>query len=116
MQGRLAEAETGTVYFCSACGWEITELPLALSKLRMHDLRHTGASRLITAGVPLPIVGKLLGWSAGTLAKMSARYGHFSLDEMRSALESAQRAPGGIPSGYPQKSPKSEDAQAGRLQ
>ncbi len=115
-EGRLMAAEKGAAYVCSECEWKIQELPLALSKLRFHDLRHTGASRLIAARVPLPMVGKLLGWSAGTLAKMSARYGHFSMEELRSAVESISRTPDEISSGYPKKSPKSDAVTVGRLQ
>jgi|SRR5579863_157055 len=114
--GRLTNAQSDGGYVCSACGWKTAELPLALTKLRFHDLRHTGASRLIAARVPLPIVGKLLGWSAGTLAKMSARYGHFSMEELRSAVESISRVAEEISSGYPKKSPKSDAVTAGRLQ
>ena len=85
-------------------------------ELRFHDLRHTGASRLIANRVPLPMVGKILGWSAGTLAKMASRYGHFSLEEMRSAMESGQHGPKEISSGYPKFSPKSDDPKEGALQ
>ena len=61
---------------------------------------------MIAARIPLPIIAKIVGWSAGTLAKMAARYGHFTLEEMRSALESVGRAPEEISAGYPQ-SPQS---------
>lgn len=46
-------------------------------------LRMTGGSRLIAA-VPLLMIAKIVGRSAGTLAKMSARYDHFILEEMPS--------------------------------
>jgi hypothetical protein len=50
--------------------------------------------------IPLPIIAKIVGWSPGTLAKMAARYGHFSLEEMRSSLESIGRPiPASTPSG-----------------
>ncbi|HXS94178.1 MAG TPA: site-specific integrase [Candidatus Limnocylindrales bacterium] len=87
--GRLEQSECS--YACTACGWTVAELPRALSKLRLHDLRHSGVSRMINARVPLPIIAKIVGWSPGTLAKMSARYGHFSVEEMRSALDSIGR-------------------------
>ena len=47
-------------------------------------------SRMIAAGAPLPIIAKI-GWSAGTMAKMAARYGHFGIEELRSAVESISR-------------------------
>jgi hypothetical protein len=69
---------------------------------------------MIAARVPLPIIAKIVGWSAGTLAKMSARYGHFSLEEMRSAME-AIAPPEEILAGYPKKSPKSDGKETAKL-
>jgi len=46
---------------------------------------------------------------------MAARYGHFSIEEMRSAMESIGQ-PEEISEGYPKKSPKSDDSEAGRIQ
>jgi hypothetical protein len=48
---------------------------------------------MIAARVPLPIVAKIVGWSAGTMAKMAARYGHFGIEEMRGAVEAMSAAP-----------------------
>jgi integrase len=87
--------------------WEQARKRAALENVRIHDLRHTGVSRMIAAGTPLPIIGKITGWSAGTLVKMAARYGHFSIDEMRSAVESISGKREGIPQRYPQFSPQS---------
>jgi hypothetical protein len=107
--GRLAEQPKPVAnYVCGGCQWETVDLPVALSRLRLHDLRHTGVSRMIAARVPLPMIQKIVGWSAGTLAKMSARYGHFTVEEMRSALEAIARgpaAPGRNSAGYPKNSP-----------
>jgi integrase len=86
--GRLAEAKPATGYECGACHWKTAELPPGLASIRLHDLRHSAVSRMIAARVPLPVIGKIVGWSPGTLAKMASRYGHFSLEEMRSAVES----------------------------
>jgi integrase len=108
--------EPATGYACAACGWKAAELPPGLAAVRFHDLRHTGVSRMIAARIPLPIIAKIVGWSAGTLAKMAARYGHFSIEEMRSAMDSIGRSPIEISAGYPQKSPKSGDAEAGPIQ
>ena len=71
---------------------------------------------MIAARVPLPIIAKIVGWSAGTLAKMSARYGHFSLEELRSAMESVSSKPEETSSGYPNKSPNTSDSKRERLQ
>jgi integrase len=54
---------------------------------RFHDLRHTAVSRMLNAGVPIAKVAKIVGWSPATMVRMAARYGHFSLNELRSAVE-----------------------------
>ncbi len=97
-------------YQCEACQWETDELPVALVAVRFHDLRHTAVSRMIAARVPLPIIAKIVGWSAGTMAKMAARYGHFALDELRSAVESISSHE--IGAGSPVFSPVSANSNA----
>ena len=100
-------------YACAACRWEIPELPTGLVAVRFHDLRHTAVSRMVAARIPLPIIAKIVGWSAGTMAKMAARYGHFGIEELRSAVESiSTRENPEIESGYPQFPPQS-DARTG---
>jgi integrase len=56
-------------------------------KVRVHDLRHTGVSRMIKNKVPLPMIAKIVGWSASTTVRMAQRYGTFTPEEMRPALE-----------------------------
>lgn len=56
-------------------------------RVRIHDLRHLAASRMLDAGVPLAKVAKILGWAPATMVEMAARYGHFRLEELRSAVE-----------------------------
>jgi integrase len=55
---------------------------------RFHDLRHTAVSRMLNAGVPMAKVAKIVGWSTATMVRMAARYGHFTLNELRDAVES----------------------------
>ncbi len=74
-------------YACIDCRFEVPELPVGLTGVRFHDLRHTAVSRMIAARVPLPIIAKIVGWTAGTMAKMAARYGHFGIEELRGAVE-----------------------------
>jgi integrase len=52
-----------------------------------HDLRHTAVSRMLNAGVPIAKVAKIAGWSPATMVRMAARCGHFSLNELRGAVE-----------------------------
>ena len=42
-------------------------------------------------GVPIAKVAKIVGWSPSTMVRMAARYGHFTLDDLRSAVESISR-------------------------
>jgi integrase len=55
---------------------------------RFHDLRHTAVSRMLNAGIPIAKVAKIAGWSPATMVRMASRYGHFTLNELRDAVES----------------------------
>jgi integrase len=57
-----------------------------LDGARLHDLRHTFASTLASAGLSLPVIGALLGHSTPI---MTARYSHVADDPLRLATELA---------------------------
>lgn len=59
----------------------ITELA-GIDNLRIHDLRHTFASMLVSDGVSLPIIGALLGH---TQIQTTMRYAHLMDDPLREA-------------------------------
>jgi hypothetical protein len=64
---------------------------------------------MIAARVPIPIIAKIVGWSPSTMAKMAARYGHFGVEELRSAVESISSPTNPeIPAGYPLNPPQSD--------
>jgi DNA-binding MurR/RpiR family transcriptional regulator len=46
---------------------------------------------MLNAGVPIAKVAKIVGWSTATMVRMAARYGHFTLDELRGAMDSISR-------------------------
>ena len=48
--------------------------------LRVHDLRHTVASLALQEGVPLSIVGKMLGHSTPAVTN---RYAHLEVEHLR---------------------------------
>jgi site-specific recombinase XerD len=53
-----------------------------LQGVRIHDLRHSFASHLVSSGVSLPVVGKLLGH---TQASTTQRYAHLADNPQRDA-------------------------------
>ncbi len=57
---------------------------LGLGHCRFHDLRHTFATRLVLAGVSLPVVKELLGHST---IEMTMRYAHPTPDSKRAAVD-----------------------------
>ncbi len=64
--------------------WRRVRAAAALPGVRMHDLRHSFASIGASAGMGLPIVGKLLGHAQPVT---TARYAHLSDDPVRRAAE-----------------------------
>ncbi len=65
--------------------WEIVRKRAELEDVRLHDLRHSFASRALALGESLPVIGKLLGHSQ---VETTARYAHLTRDSVR---ESAAR-------------------------
>jgi integrase len=55
-----------------------------ISDLRIHDLRHSFASELVSAGYSLPMIGSLLGHRN---VQTTARYSHLYRDARREAVE-----------------------------
>jgi integrase len=86
--------------------------PIKPLPCRFHDLRHTAVSRMLNAGVPIAKVAKIAGWSTATMVRMAARYGHFTLDELRGAVDSIS-AP--IQTGSPVIPPVSEETSVDTL-
>lgn len=61
-----------------------------LRRIRFHDLRHSFASQLVSAGRPLKEVQELLGHGSMT---MTMRYAHLAPERMRDAVEVLEAAP-----------------------
>src|SRR5690242_17122198 len=55
--------------------WEAAKIRAGV-QCRFHDLRHTGCTRMLEAGVPFPVLAMLMGWSPATTVRMVKRYGH----------------------------------------
>lgn len=63
---------------------------LGLPRITWHGLRHSTASVLISAGVPLPVVSRILGHS--TIRVTMDVYGHLADDVLREAAAGMDRA------------------------
>lgn len=62
--------------------WEILRARAGLEDVRIHDLRHSFASRALALGEGLPIIGELLGHRrVGT----TARYAHLALESVKTS-------------------------------
>ena len=63
--------------------WRAAVRRAELADVRMHDLRHTYASRLVQREVPLHTVSRLLGHES---LKMTLRYSHLATADLRRAV------------------------------
>lgn len=66
--------------------WENIRAAADLEDVRLHDLRHSFASDALMCGVPLAVVGELLGHKQ---ARTTQRYAHLANHVVRQALELA---------------------------
>jgi integrase len=74
------------------------ELPAGMNDVRIHDLRHAFASVAASAGLGLPIIGKLLGVSQ---PQTTARYAHLAADPVKAAQASVADAIAAAMNGKP---------------
>lgn len=63
--------------------WHDVRKQAKLTDVRIHDLRHTFASLLVSGGMSLPMIGKLLGH---TQVQTTQRYAHLFDDPLRVGL------------------------------
>lgn len=64
--------------------WELVRKVAGIEDVRIHDIRHTFASRAVAFGQGLPTIGKLLGH---TQAQTTARYVHLAADHSIAAAD-----------------------------
>ena len=73
--GYVTDIKKSWASICKAAG---------ISGLRIHDLRHSFASQLVSSGASLPLIGALLGHSN---PMTTSRYAHLFQDPQRAAVE-----------------------------
>ncbi len=66
------------------CLWYRIRREIGIEDVRLHDLRHSYASQCLMAGIPLPVVSKLLGHSD---CAMTLRYTHAADKDVEAAAE-----------------------------
>lgn len=66
--------------------WEAAKIRAGV-QCRFHDLRHTGCTRMLEAGVRFSVVATIMGWSASTTVRMSKRYGHIGQIAQRRVVD-----------------------------
>ena len=90
---QIRKTATGDYVFPGRSGEPLTDIKrfwatickaAKITDCRIHDLRHTYASLLASAGLSLPIIGALLGH---TQAQTTQRYAHLFDDPLRQATE-----------------------------
>ncbi|MCY4306537.1 MAG: tyrosine-type recombinase/integrase [Aestuariivita sp.] len=64
--------------------WYRIRRDIGIEDVRLHDLRHSYASQCVMAGVPLPVVSRLLGHSQ---CSMTLRYAHVADKDIANAAE-----------------------------
>ena len=75
------------------CAWTRIRAEAGIDDCRIHDLRHTYASHALMAGVPLPVVSRLLGHSD---IRMTMRYAHVCDSETQAAADRIGAALGAV--------------------
>ena len=64
--------------------WNTVRSRAGLDGVRLHDLRHSFASRALALGEGLPMIGRLLGHAR---IETTSRYAHLARDSVREAAE-----------------------------
>jgi len=82
--GYLFPGRDGARYLNIETTWKSVRKAAELADIRLHDLRHSFASILVSSGASLPLIGALLGHSNPAT---TARYSHLYLDPLRAATE-----------------------------
>jgi integrase/transposase len=83
-QGLVVHTRNGLKLTGLNLTWNTIRTAIGIPDVRLHDLRHSFASDALMGGVPLAIVGQMLGHRQPTTTK---RYAHLADPVLRQALE-----------------------------
>ena len=83
-QGRVVGSRTGEKLSSLNYTWNTLRKALDIPDVRLHDLRHSFASDALMGGVPLAIVGAMLGHRQPNTTQ---RYAHLAASVVRDAVE-----------------------------
>ena len=83
-QGRVVGSRTGEKLTSLNYTWNTLRNALGIPDVRLHDLRHSFASDALMGGVPLAVVGEMLGHRQ---ASTTQRYAHLAASVVRDAVE-----------------------------
>lgn len=72
--------------------WHTLRQRAKLNDVRLHDLRHSYASRELALGVSLPMIGRLLGHRK---IQSTARYAHLAPNAAQASAERIARSVSG---------------------
>ncbi|MEQ9111965.1 MAG: tyrosine-type recombinase/integrase [Rhodospirillaceae bacterium] len=89
--------------------WRRIRTSAELEDVRIHDLRHTYASNAIMAGLPVPILGKILGH---TQIQTTMRYVHLADKSVRDAANKVSKGLGDLITYNPNRKSKRAKAAA----
>lgn len=78
----IAGTKPGARYTGLNNAWLVVRARANLNDVRIHDLRHSFASRALALGESLPMIGKLLGHRK---VQTTARYAHLARDSVKAA-------------------------------
>ncbi|MCT2541225.1 site-specific integrase [Sedimentimonas flavescens] len=78
--------------------WRRLRARAGLDDVRIHDLRHTYASNAVSSGMPIQMVGRLLGHSQ---IQTTMRYAHLADDPVKRAAEENANRLSALVSGGP---------------
>ncbi len=82
--GRVVGSRTGEKLTSLNYTWNTLRKALDIADVRLHDLRHSFASDALMGGVPLAVVGQMLGHRQ---AATTQRYAHLAASVVRDAVE-----------------------------